>query len=90
MALSDLNGIDVFVATVQAGNFSQAAETRQVTRSAVAKSIARLEARLGTPLFQRTTRSQRLTEAEAIYFEHCLRAMEEIRSGEATLKGGRT
>lgn len=49
-----------------------------------------LEARLGTPLFQRTTRSQRLTEVGAIYFEHCLRAMEEIRAGEAALEGGRT
>lgn len=90
VALSDLNGIDVFVATVQAGNFAQAAETLQVTRSAVAKSIARLEARLGTPLFLRTTRSQQLTEAGALYYQHCLRALEEIRAGEAALESGRT
>ena len=43
---SDLNAIPVFVAVVECGNFAQAAEKLNVTRSAVGKSISRLEQRL--------------------------------------------
>ncbi len=43
---SDLNAIPVFVAVVECGNFAQAAEKLNVTRSAVGKTISRLEQRL--------------------------------------------
>ncbi|MDR3096988.1 MAG: LysR family transcriptional regulator [Paraburkholderia sp.] len=84
-----LKGIDVFVAAVEAGTFTQAAERLHLTRSAVGKSIARLEARLGVTLFQRTTRSQSLTEEGARFYEHCLRAIEEIQTGETLLESGK-
>ena len=84
-----LKGIDVFVAAVEAGNFTQAAERLHITRSAVGKSIARLEERLGVMLFQRTTRSQSLTEEGALFYEHCLRAVEEIQTGETLLESGK-
>lgn len=58
----DLNAIPVFVTVVESGNFASAAAILHVTRSAVGKTIARLEARLGVALFQRTTRRQLLTE----------------------------
>ncbi|VTM87951.1 Uncharacterized HTH-type transcriptional regulator Rv1985c/MT2039 [Raoultella ornithinolytica] len=51
---TDLSGIPVFVAVVECGNFAKAAERLHVTRSAVGKTVARLEARLGAALFQRT------------------------------------
>jgi len=57
-----LSGIAAFVQAVEAGSFAQAAERMQMTRSAVGKSIARLEERLGVRLFHRTTRRQSLTE----------------------------
>ena len=68
-----LSGIEDFVAVVDAGSFALAARRRQLTRSAVAKSIARLEARLGTRLFLRTTRSQSLTEDGQAYYERAVR-----------------
>ena len=52
----DLNAIPVFVTVVESGNFASAAAILHVTRSAVGKTIARLEARLGVALLQRTTR----------------------------------
>jgi DNA-binding transcriptional LysR family regulator len=61
-----LKDIPVFVAAVEAGSFAQAAIRLHLSRS-VGKSIARLEQRLGVRLFQRTTRSQSLTDNGALF-----------------------
>lgn len=78
-----LQGIEEFVAAVEAGSFALAAQRLHVTRSAVAKSIARLEARLNTRLFLRTTRSQSLTEEGHGYYERCRRVLAELDAAEA-------
>lgn len=83
------SGIEVFVAAVDAGSFAAAAERLHLTRSAVAKTIARIEARLAVRLFHRTTRSQTLTEDGQVYYERCVRALDELRAGEAALDSGR-
>lgn len=85
-----LSGIEAFVTTVEAGNFALAAQRLQLTRSAVAKSVARVEARLGTRLFQRTTRSLSLTEDGQAYYERCRRALAELDAAEAAVEAGRT
>lgn len=85
-----LNGVDVFVAAVETGSFATAAERLHVTRSAVAKTIARMEARLAVRLLHRTTRSLALTEDGQAYYQHCLRAMDELRAGEMALDSGRS
>lgn len=82
---NSFNGLDLFASVVEAGSFAQAAERLHLTRSAVGKGIARLEQRLGVQLFHRTTRSQSLTEEGALFHRHCLRALEEVRLGEAAL-----
>ncbi|HYH21334.1 MAG TPA: LysR family transcriptional regulator [Azospirillum sp.] len=84
-----LTGLSVFVEAVEAGGFSAAAARLNLSRSAVGKTVARLEASLGARLFHRTTRSQSLTEDGQVFYEHCLRALEEIRAGEAMLERGR-
>ncbi|WP_426236016.1 LysR substrate-binding domain-containing protein [Pararhizobium sp. DWP1-1-3] len=84
-----LNGVSVFVEAVEADSFSAAAERLNLSRSAVGKTIARLEDRLGARLFHRTTRSQTLTEDGQAFYERCLRALEELRAGEAMLESGR-
>lgn len=84
-----LIGIDVFVEVVDSGSFSRAAQRLGLTRSAVAKSIARLEQRLDTRLFQRTTRSQALTEDGLAFHERCVRALSELEAGEASLRTGK-
>jgi DNA-binding transcriptional LysR family regulator len=85
-----LQGIEEFVAAVEAGSFARAAERLHVTRSAVAKSIARLEARLGTRLFLRTTRSQSLTEEGHGYYERCRRVLAELDAAEAMTDAARS
>lgn len=84
-----LSGISAFVQAVEAGSFAHAALRMNVTRSAVGKSIARLEQRLGVRLFQRTTRSQRLTSDGEAYYERCVRALAELDAADAALDSGR-
>ena len=83
-----LKGIDVFVAAAAAGSFAAAAERLNLTGSAVGKSIARLEARLGTRLFERTTRTLRLTDAGTAFHRVCTRVLEDIESAERVLSAG--
>jgi DNA-binding transcriptional LysR family regulator len=84
-----LNGIAAFVHCVEAGSFALAAERMHLTRSAVGKSIARLEKRLHVRLFHRTTRRQSLTEDGQAYYERCVRALAELDAAEAALDTGR-
>ncbi len=53
--------MEVFVRVVELGGFSAAARACRMTPSAVSKLIARLEARLGTRLVNRSTRKLQLT-----------------------------
>ena len=85
-----LKGISAFVEAVEAGSFALAAERMRLTRSAVGKSIARLEQRLGVRLFQRTTRSQSLTEDGHAYYERCARALAELDAGALALDSGKS
>jgi DNA-binding transcriptional LysR family regulator len=85
-----LNGISAFVEAAEAGSFALAAERMRLTRSAVGKSIARLEQRLGVRLFQRTTRSQSLTEDGQAYYERCARALAELDAGALALDSGKS
>jgi DNA-binding transcriptional LysR family regulator len=63
MALDDrlLSGVSVLAAVVEGGSFVRAAETLGITQPAVSRAIARLEARIGVRLLDRTTRSVTLT-----------------------------
>jgi DNA-binding transcriptional LysR family regulator len=84
-----LNGIVAFVQSVETGSFAQAAERMQLTRSAVGKSVARLEQQLGVRLFHRTTRRQSLTEDGQAYYERCVRVLAELEAAEAAFDTGR-
>lgn len=84
-----LQGIEVFVAVVEAGNFSVAAERLKLTRSAVSKGIARLEDRLRVKLFHRTTRSHRLTPEGQAYYDRCRRVLDELAAAGDELEAGR-
>ena len=60
--------MSAFMVCANAGRFSAAARKLALTPSAISKLVSRLEDRLGSRLFNRTTRSLRLTvEGEAYY-----------------------
>jgi DNA-binding transcriptional LysR family regulator len=59
----DLSQLETFLAVVQHGSFSKAAEKLYRTQPAISLSIRRLEDEIGEPLFDRTSRGGTLTEA---------------------------
>src|SRR6187399_2491576 len=66
--LDSLRGLLVFAHVAETTSFSRAAERLTITRSAVSKQVAQLEAELGVQLVVRTTRKVVLTEAgERVY-----------------------
>jgi DNA-binding transcriptional LysR family regulator len=80
-----LQGVSVFVAAARTGSFTLAADRLGLTKSAVGKSIAKLEARLGTKLFHRTTRLSRLTSDGEAYLAACAVAMDEVTAAQSAL-----
>ncbi len=84
-----LQGIEVFVAAAESGSFARAATRLHLTRSAVGKSIARLESRLGLRLFHRTTRHQSLSDEGQRYYERARRALDELDAADDALRAGR-
>lgn len=80
-----LKGIDVFVAVADLGSFTAAALRLNLTSSAVSKSVARLENRLGTRLFSRTTRSLALTEAGVTFYRTCTSVLADLEEAEQAI-----
>jgi DNA-binding transcriptional LysR family regulator len=84
-ASESLKGIAPFVCVADAGSFAAAAAQLNLTGSAVSKSIARLEQRLGARLFERTTRSLALTDAGHAFYATCVRILRDLAEAEAVL-----
>ncbi|WP_028696174.1 LysR family transcriptional regulator [Pseudomonas cremoricolorata] len=61
--------LQVFVAVIDCGSISAAAEQLGQTPSSLSRSLSRLEARLGTTLLNRTTRRMELTEEGRFFLE---------------------
>src|SRR5260370_36629662 len=57
-----LGGISVLAAVMETGNFVRAAEALGLTQSGVSRAVARLEARVGVRLLDRTPRAVSLTD----------------------------
>jgi DNA-binding transcriptional LysR family regulator len=61
-------GAAVFAAVVEAGSFAKAAEALGITPSAVSRSVASLERRIGVRLLHRTTRSVNVTQEGSQFY----------------------
>ncbi|EHJ95082.1 LysR family transcriptional regulator [Agrobacterium tumefaciens] len=85
MARAEVNRsgeMEVFVQVVERGGFSSAARSVGMTPSAVSKLVARLEARLGTRLINRSTRVFKLTSEGCVFFERATRILADIEDAE--------
>jgi DNA-binding transcriptional LysR family regulator len=80
-----LKGLTPFLATADAGSFTRAAERLHLSSSAVSKSVARLEERLGVLLFERSTRRLKLSDAGRAYYATCKRVLQELMDAEQVL-----
>jgi DNA-binding transcriptional LysR family regulator len=79
------SGIHIFLATARSATFTEAAERLGLSKSAVGKAIARLEARVGASLFYRSTRRLSLSPDGEAYFTVWSAALEEIKATESNL-----
>ena len=87
--MARMQGMAAFAETVRQGSFAAAARELGLTPSAVAKSVARLEADLGLRLLHRTTREVSLTSDGHGLFERCRRIVDELDALRADAEGVR-
>nr|QOW96726.1 Orf113 [Serratia marcescens] len=80
--MDNLAGVSAFVQAAETLSFVDAGRVLGISASAVGKSIARLENRLGVRLFHRSTRSMTLTTEGRRFLLRCQRILEEMAAAE--------
>jgi DNA-binding transcriptional LysR family regulator len=86
--LDDVEGLRALVAVAEAGSFSAAGRVLRLSTNAVSQRVAKLEARLGARLFERTTRLVRLTPAGERLLVRARRVLEELSLAELEVEAG--
>src|SRR4051812_9394432 len=81
-----LRQLQYFLAAADTLHFSKAAEQVFVTQPTLSHQIAELETHVGTPLFDRSGKAVRLTEAGRLFALHAARALRELESGWTELR----
>lgn len=77
--------MSVFAAVVDAGSFVGAAQALEMSKPAVSRHVAELEARLGVRLLHRTTRRLSLTEEGEVFHARCRELLDELGEAEAEI-----
>ncbi len=85
-----LNGMGVLTAIVDCGSFAAAGVALDMSQSGVSRSVARLEARLGIRLFDRTTRSVTLTDEGRRFYEQIVPLLGGLEEAAASAAQGAT
>ena len=85
--MDKLSAMATFVAVVDTGSFTRAAESLDLPKARVSQRISDLEAALGVRLLQRSTRALSLTKDGDVYLERCRQILLDITEVEDALKG---
>ncbi|HZP86796.1 MAG TPA: LysR family transcriptional regulator [Burkholderiales bacterium] len=75
----------VFAQVVEAKSFSAAADKLGMSKSLASRHVSALESSLSVKLLNRSTRKLSLTEAGAVFYEHCARIVQEAQLAEERL-----
>ena len=84
-----IDDLQIFVQTVEAGSFSDAARQLNIAPKLASSSVLRLEKALGARLFTRSTRSLQLSEEGERYLPHARAMLSALTQGEHALADGR-
>lgn len=82
----ELRHLRYFDAVAETLNFTRAAERLHVTQSTLSHQIKQLEVELGAPLFDRSAKQVRMTEAGEILRSHMTPALQQIDQGLQALR----
>jgi DNA-binding transcriptional LysR family regulator len=82
----DINQLEVLVAVAQEQSFSRAADRLHRTQPAVSQAVQRLEAELGEPLFDRSSKDGTLTAAGRTLFDYAQQILNLRRGAQASIK----
>ncbi|PTB21536.1 LysR family transcriptional regulator [Trinickia symbiotica] len=80
--MDHLQSMRVFVKVSDLGSFARAASAMDISNAVATRHVADLEARLGTRLLNRTTRSLSLTESGQVYLERARQILDELEDVE--------
>jgi len=78
--------LQAFIAVVDAGSFTAAADRIGTAKSAMSRRVSALEERLGVQLLRRTTRALNLTETGRSFYEHGTRILSDLEEAEAAVQ----
>lgn len=76
----------LFAAVVREGSFTRAARHLRITKQTASERIGKLEERLGVRLLERTTRTLRVTDAGAAYYERCASIASQIEEANSEVQ----
>lgn len=82
--------METFVRVVEFGGLSATAKYYRKSPSAISKLITRLEDRLNTRLFKRSTRALQITEEGTIFYEHSVRVLSNLAEAEQSILTNQT
>ena len=88
--LERTTGLVAFVRTIESGSFSAASRLVGSSQSAISKSVAALERRLGVKLIQRSTRTLSLTAEGQAYYERVAPLLRAIEDAEDVVQAAAT
>ena len=74
-----LKQVEYVLAVADAGSFTGAARQCHTVQSALSHQVAQLESELGVTLFERNSRSVRLTEAGRVFVQQGRQALEAVQ-----------
>ncbi len=86
--MDTLTSLRIFRHVVESGSFTAAAERMGISPAMASKHVAHLEREMRARLLNRSSRHVSLTEAGAVYFEHCCDALDTLDGAAAALREG--
>ncbi|QGZ58283.1 LysR family transcriptional regulator [Paraburkholderia acidiphila] len=87
--MDNLGDIRLFVEAASQGSLSAAGRKLGLSPAAASARLVKLEGVLHTQLFERSTRTLRLTDEGRMYLAHCQHALQTLEDARAALQAGR-
>jgi DNA-binding transcriptional LysR family regulator len=86
--MDTLTSLKIFRHVAESGSFTAAADRMGISPAMASKHVAHLEREMRARLLNRSSRHVSLTEAGAVYFEHCCDALDTLDGAAAALREG--